>query len=294
MKYPYFIVDVFTGQLLAGNPLAVVLKADNLSDERMQALAREFNLSETAFVRQPRLDYHAGELRIFTPFRELNFAGHPTVGAAVLLGLQQRLSAVRLEENIGLITCVMEKTGPKSGRANFSLPVLPEMVGGAPTEEEIAEVFGIAPAAIGCGALKPARYSAGLDYYLVPVADEGVLADLSIERRGWGAVFPEGSRSVYVFTRTAKGSAHDLAARMFGPRLPMGEDPATGSAAAALIGLLAQNETSDGQFSHSIRQGYEMGRPSQISVRFSREGGKLVRGGIGGEAVVLAEGTIEV
>src|SRR5690554_1391529 len=104
MKLPYYILDVFTRDRLSGNPLAVVLKADELSGARMQALAREFNLSETAFVLAPKGDRHTAALRIFTPSVELPFAGHPTIGAAVLLGLHNRLSAVRLELGIGQVT----------------------------------------------------------------------------------------------------------------------------------------------------------------------------------------------
>src|SRR5690606_31789612 len=109
MKLPYYLLDVFTRDRLNGNPLAVVLKADELSGARMQALAREFNLSETVFVLAPKNERHTAALRIFTPETELPFAGHPTVGASVLLGLQNKVSAVRLELGIGMVTAIMER-----------------------------------------------------------------------------------------------------------------------------------------------------------------------------------------
>jgi trans-2,3-dihydro-3-hydroxyanthranilate isomerase len=106
MKLNYLLLDVFTRERLKGNPLAVVLKADGLLDGEMQAIAREFNLSETVFIQKPHAERNTASVRIFTPTVELPFAGHPTVGAAVVLGLQNKVSAVRLEEQIGLITAL--------------------------------------------------------------------------------------------------------------------------------------------------------------------------------------------
>lgn len=287
----YFLLDVFTDKKLAGNPLAVVVKADQLSDAQMQAIAAEFNLSETVFVRQPRLDYHAASLRIFTPKAELPFAGHPTVGAAVLLGLEQRLAAVRMEEEVGLITCVMEKTGRQKGIAHFSVPQLPERIGDAPAPEKMAGALNLDVADIGCGAFTPGLFSAGVPFYLVPVRDAQVLARIRIERRGWGEVF---SQAVYAFTETPAEPDNDYAARMFAPGMGIAEDPATGSAAAALIGLLAEEARDDGAYDLALRQGHEMGRPSRISLRFSKNNGVLERAGIGGSAVVLAQGELNL
>src|ERR1700749_4821227 len=108
MKLDYLLLDVFTNERLQGNPLAVVCKADGLLDDQMQRIASEFNLSETVFVTKPRVERHSAAVRIFTPQVELPFAGHPTVGAAVVLGLELKSSAVRIEEKIGTITCVIE------------------------------------------------------------------------------------------------------------------------------------------------------------------------------------------
>ena len=294
MKLKYFLVDVFTTEVLAGNPLAIFTKADALSDELMQRIAAEFNFSGTVFVHQPRLDYHAAALRIFTPTTELSFAGHPTVGTAVLLGLQQRLAAVRLEEKVGLVTCVMDKISRRSGSAFFSLPHLPERQGDAPPMEKMAGALGLAPEDFGCRNFAPAQFSAGVPFYLVPVKDAQTLARIKIERRGWTQAFPEGDHSVYAFTETPAEPDNDYAARMFSPTMGMNEAPATGAAAAALIGLLAEHAQGDGSLDLVLRQGREMGRPSQITLRFSRQGGVLERAGIGGSAVLLAEGELDL
>ncbi len=293
MKLNYLLLDVFTSERLKGNPLAVVLNADPLLAAQMQAIAGEFNLSETVFIKRPEAIKHTAAVRIFTPRVELPFAGHPTVGAAVVLGLQGRSSAVRIEEQIGLITCVMEKIDKSTGFARFALPQLPVEAGKAPDKHKIAHTLGVDAEEIGCGVYQPAVYSAGVVYYLVPVRDAAVLKRLRLERRGWDEVYPLGHNSVYVFTETPEERGNQLAARMFSPGMSLGEDPATGSAAAALIGLLAKY-ANDGQTEYQLRQGHEMGRPSLIRVQFRKDGDILTHGGIGGHAVIVGEGALDL
>src|SRR5688572_1024958 len=254
MQLKYLLLDVFTSERLKGNPLAVVINADQLLDSQMQAIAGEFNLSETVFIKRPQAIKHTAAVRIFTPNVELPFAGHPTVGAAVALGIQTRSSAVRLEEQVGLITCIMDKVDKQVGFARFALPQMPNETGKAPDVHNIARTLGIEPEEVGCGLYHPAVYSAGVDYYLVPVRDTGVLRRVKPERRGWGEVYPIGHSAVYVFTETPDEPENQIAARMFSPGMGLGEDPATGSAAAALIGLLAKHGN-PGQTELVVRQG---------------------------------------
>ncbi len=293
MKLNYVLLDVFTTSRLSGNPLAVVLKADGLLDDQMQAIAAEFNLSETVFVQKPQSERHTAAVRIFTPRVELPFAGHPTVGTAVVLGLQGRATAVRLEENVGVLTCVIERIDKETGHARFALPVLPEEAGKAPANAAIAATLGIESADIGCGPYQPALYSAGVPFYLVPVKDAEVLKRIRLERRGWDDAYPAGRGSVYVFTLTPEERGVDFAARMFSPGMGIGEDPATGAAAASLIGLIAKY-SDNGQHEFKLRQGYEMGRPSMIELQVRKADDKLVHGGIGGHAVIIGEGTLNL
>jgi trans-2,3-dihydro-3-hydroxyanthranilate isomerase len=269
--------------------------ADHMRTAQMQAIAREFNLSETVFVSQPAIERHTAALRIFTPRTELPFAGHPTVGAAVLLGLQQRASAVRLEEKVGLITCVMERVSKSVGYARFGLPVLPKRLGDAPPAEIMAVPLGIEPEEVGFGDFVPGIYTAGLPFYLVPVRNTEVLARIKPDRRGWSDIFDKDRNSVYVFTKAEGERGVDYAARMFSPGTPLGEDPATGSAASALLGLLAENDPMvDGKTELVLRQGQEMGRPSRLDLTFTKRDGVLTHAGIGGQAVIVAEGTLMV
>lgn len=293
MKLNYQLLDVFTRRRLAGNPLAVVLKADGLMDDQMQAIAKEFNLSETVFICKPKSERHAAAVRIFTPAVELPFAGHPTVGTAVALALSGRTTALRLEEKVGVITCVVERLEKHLGKARFALPVLPEEVGKVPTKQAIALTLGLEADEIGCGLYQPALFSAGVPFYLVPVRDPDVLRRINLERRGWDEVYPVGRHSVYVFTETPNEVGNDFAARMFSPGMGLGEDPATGSAAAALIGLIARHAAS-GQHEFALRQGHEMGRPSLIELQLRKDGDQLAHGGIGGHAVLIGEGVLDL
>lgn len=293
MKLSYLRLDVFTTEPLRGNPLAVVLKADGLMDDQMQAIAAEFNLSETVFVTKPKSERHHAAVRIFTPTVELPFAGHPTVGAAVVLGLQARSSAIRIEEKIGVITCVIERVDRRTGVARFGLPHLPAEVGVAPDRLRIAAALGIEPEDVATELYAPAVWSAGVVYYLIPVRSPAVLAKVRVERRGWSEVFPLEHNAAYVFCETPQERGNDFAARMFAPGMGMGEDPATGSAAAALIGLLARHAPG-GQTEYAIRQGHEMGRPSRITIQMRKDGDMLTHGGIGGHAVIVGEGTLEI
>lgn len=295
MKLDYRLLDVFTEERLKGNQLAVVLRADGLLDDEMQAIAREFNLSETVFILKPQAERNTAAIRIFTPGTELPFAGHPTVGATVVLGLQNKVTAVRLEQKIGLITALFDKTDKRSGEARFALPILPTLV--APLEDRagMALALGIERDELGCGELQPAVYSAGVEFHLVPVRDAGVLRRLALNFGHWPHVFPHGHNAVYVFTETPDEPGNDLAARMFAPGMGLGEDPGTGAAAAALIGLLAEHSPlSTGQQDYVLRQGHEMGRPCRITIQLRKENDVLTHGGIGGHAVIVGEGVLDL
>ncbi len=293
MKLDYTLLDVFTTERLSGNPLAVVSKADGLHDDQMQRIAAEFNLSETVFIKRPKIERHTAAVRIFTPQVELPFAGHPTVGAAVVLGLETKMSAIRLEEQIGVITCVIEKIDRRTGNARFALPHLPVVAGTPPDKLRAAIALGIEPEDIGYGMHQLSVYSAGVPFYLIPVKAPSVLRRVKPDRRGWAEVFPLGHNSVYVYCETPDERDNDYAARMFSPGMGLGEDPATGAAAAALIGQLA-SDAPGGQTEYRLRQGVEMGRPSLITMQIRKDGDTLTHGGIGGSAVIVGQGSLDL
>jgi trans-2,3-dihydro-3-hydroxyanthranilate isomerase len=293
-------LDVFTETALAGNPLAVVLDAEWLDDARMQAIAAEFNLSETVFVFEPRNAVNTARIRIFTPKRELPFAGHPTVGTAALIAHRRAgdlLAAedlrIVLEEEVGDIVCVARHRKGRALAASFDLPKLPERLGYAPpTDAEIAAGLGLSIEDIGFETHRPALFSAGAPYLFVPVGS------LDAVGRAQPGAMPWATRdgpAAYVYTREVARDGSTYHARMFAGGWGVNEDPATGSAAAAFAGVvLAFDRLSDGQHSLIIEQGFEMGRPSLIALGLEVEGGALSSATIGGSVVIVSSGALDL
>jgi trans-2,3-dihydro-3-hydroxyanthranilate isomerase len=297
MRRRFVTLDVFTNKRFAGNPLAVVLEPAGLDTAAMQNIAREFNLSETVFVFPPEETSQRARIHIFTPVSELPFAGHPTVGTAVLLGLLDGGSQARdftLGLNIGPVPCrVTPATG--KGRAVFQLPRLPEDIGAPADDAAIAAALGIVPADIGFDGLRAARWSAGAPYTMVPVRGLDAIKRCRVEIGHWKAAFGfDAHAAAYMFCRETAETGHHFHTRMFAPLQGVSEDPATGSAAAAFAGYLARHGGyADGEHTVGIEQGYEMGRPSQIELTLTIAGGKLTGASIAGDAVTVMEGTIE-
>jgi trans-2,3-dihydro-3-hydroxyanthranilate isomerase len=291
----FVTLDVFTERRFAGNPLAVVLDAEGLEATAMQSIAREFNHPETVFVLPPADPAHRARLRIFTPARELPFAGHPTIGTAVLLSRIDGGTAAReivVEEGIGPVRCLTEPTGDGRGRARFTLPQLPTPAGAAPDDPALAAALGLAPDEIGFGGFRASRWSAGLPVTFVPIAGLAAIGRCRPDPSKLPATV--GDNPVYVFCDETVEPGHAFHARMFAPRLGVPEDPATGAAAAAFAGVLAaRGGLADGEHAFRIEQGYEMGRPSLIGLTLVLAGGKLVSASVGGNAVIVTQGTIE-
>jgi trans-2,3-dihydro-3-hydroxyanthranilate isomerase len=296
MPHRYQILDVFTDEKLAGNPLAVVHDAADLDGEAMQRIAREFNLSETVFVLPPDNPVHSAKIRIFTQSRELPFAGHPTIGTAVALaasrfaGTGQTDAVIVLEENVGPIRCGVTLGGEVS-HAAFDSPRLPEEVGEAQLPEVIAAATGLAPAEMMFENHRPSRWSAGVPYHFVPVRDRAALEKIGASQAAWNDAF--GADGVYFYSRDPVGHEHHFRARMFVSSFVVTEDPATGSAAAAFAGAVhCFDGLSDGQYVSVIEQGFEMGRPSLIRLEIEVSQGAIGNVRIGGHAVHIAEGTL--
>jgi trans-2,3-dihydro-3-hydroxyanthranilate isomerase len=301
MSRRFYTLDVFSGELLTGNPLAVVLDAQGLDDRRMQAIAKEFNLSETVFVTPPAQEGHRAALRIFTPGRELPFAGHPTVGTAVLLALLDRAGergklAFDLEEKVGLVPCAVEVLGAERGRATFTVPRLPQRTGALPDKTALASGLGLEPADIGFAGHEPGVYSAGVPFGFVPLRSRDAVTRARPQGNAFAAAFAavaEGNPNAYVYCAEPLDRAHAYHARMFAPTFGVAEDPATGSAAAAFAGIvMAFDKPADGDHDFVIEQGDAMGRPSRITLSLDVAAGKLRQVRIGGEAVIMSDGML--
>ncbi len=299
MARRFVTLDVFTATPHAGNPLAVVLDSDGLDTAAMQTITREFNLSETVFVQPPAEAGHRAALRIFTPGRELPFAGHPTVGTAVLLALQDAAAGrgsdvIVIEEQVGAVTCAVGVRGPKTGHAVFTLPRLPQEVEPAAALPLIAGALGLDRREIGFDGHVPTVFSAGVAFSFVPVASLAALERVRLDTMLWSqAIKPSSQPNAFAYCRRTRDAGHDFHARMFAPTLGFTEDPATGAAVAAFAGVVMRFERpGDGEHRFVIEQGYEMGRPSQITLELTVAGGALVSARIGGAAVVISEGVL--
>ena len=299
----YHTLDVFTETRFAGNPLAVVHGADALSGAQMQAVAREFNLSETVFVLRPERPAHSARVRIFTPTVELPFAGHPTVGTAALLAelrqgetTSEQEAIVVLEEAIGTVRVGVRLKPGVAAFAEFDAPKLPEETGGLPAPERLAAALGLIPSEIGFANYKPLAASAGTAFAFVPVATLAAMARARPMQPQFEQIFsgpvPPGA---FLYCRETLHTTSSFHARMFAPAMGMAEDPATGSAAAAFAAVIRKFDTPpDGMHRWVIEQGFEMGRPSLIALSMLVGRGKLEAVRIGGHAVRVSAGTIEV
>ncbi len=299
MRHRFYTLDVFTEAALAGNPLAVVLDAEGLDAKAMQAIAREFNLPETVFVTEPRNPINTARLRIFTPGRELPFAGHPTVGAAILLAhlrapdlLAREDLRIVVEEPVGDVVCVARHRKGQAMAAYFTLPRLPESAGEAPPDQTLAADLGLTLADIGCGVHRPTQYSAGAPFLFVPIASLAAMASVRPDLKLWGE---NGGPAVYLYTNEVANKGSTWHARMFASGWGIREDPATGSAAAAFAGVVMQfDRPGDGGHVLVIEQGLEMGRPSFISLGIEVENAALCSATIGGSAVLVTQGAIDL
>jgi trans-2,3-dihydro-3-hydroxyanthranilate isomerase len=285
----YDVVDVFTDLAYAGNPLAVVRGGTGLSTAQMQAIANEFNLSETTFALPPTAPGADYRLRIFTPASELPFAGHPSVGSAWVLARNGLIGtgAVVQECGAGLLPVQVDADG---ARVTGGQP----RVGGAIDAAAFAAAVGLTSADLD-DALPAGSAAAGVAYAFVPVRPDAVArcevnpAQLRSALAGAGL---SGSPGVHVvsFDR-ARSHAH---ARMFAPEVGVVEDPATGSAAVALAVFLVDRGVlpADGEAAFTVDQGIEMGRPSRMDVSVRSAAGAAVETSVGGRVALVARGEL--
>lgn len=298
MNRRYVITDVFTDRPFAGNPLAVVLDAEGLDTVAMQAIATEFNLSETTFVLPPEDPAHAATVRIFTPAREVPFAGHPTIGTALVLAEHGRgggdgdeLTMV-LEERAGPVPVRLRRQDGRWQHAEFRAPGKPAFAP-APPRALVADAVGLALDDLVTGRGLPEGASHGLPFLVVEVRDRGALARAQLERATWSEHF-RGTVHDHLYLATADAPAgFDFQVRMFAPGAGIEEDPATGSATAAFGAWLGERAgLADGRHRFVLAQGVEMGRPSRLEVTVEREAGALAAVLVGGGAVTVMEGTL--
>lgn len=293
MKRSYVTVDVFTDRKFGGNPLAVVLEAEGLSTAEMQAIAAEFNYAETTFVLPPRNPKHTAEVRIFTPKAEMPFAGHPNVGTAYMLAHLGRVTGDRLifEEKAGLVPLELTR---ENGKVTAARLVAPQQFTLGETVEPalVAEACGLEPKNI---VGTPVVVSTGNKFLFAEVTSRATLKRATGRADVFARHFPmDRTVGIHLFV-AAEEHGVKVQSRMFAPLYGVPEDPATGAANVALIGLLAHlDPAADLSLSKTIGQGYDMGRPSLLQAQAIKTGGKVTTTYIGGACVPMITGSIDL
>ena len=276
----YEVVDVFTDRAFAGNPLAVVLDADELSTEQLQSIAREFNLSETSFPMKSDADGADYKLRIFTPAQELPFAGHPSIGAADVMLRLGRVSAGTVVQSCGAgllpLQVGADAVTLSGGEPSWTEPIEPAglLASVGLTDADLAGV--------------PRRAGCGLDFTFLPVHAEA-LDRVDVDLR---AVAAYGGAGVSVFAWDGETAR----ARVFAAGAGVPEDPATGSAGVALGVFLVVSglAVADGETAYQVVQGVEMGRPSLLRCAVVARDGRPVETRVTGSTVPVARGEIRI
>ncbi|MBG1231384.1 PhzF family phenazine biosynthesis protein [Aestuariivirga litoralis] len=303
MKLEFYTLDVFTAQRFSGNPLAVVLDADGLTTAQMQTITKEFNLSETTFVMKPENPANTAKVRIFFPGGEMPFAGHPTLGTAILLAELKNKpgcslqTEIRLELPAGLTPVKVSRIADRMSGI-FTAPVIPFHVDIAlPSVEDTARALNLDAADIGFGSHQIASLEGGPRFFYVPVKTRAALEKSKVLEPYWSALIKpmQGVVAAYIYTPGGDGPQASYRARMYAPTGGIPEDPATGSATALLAAqLLTAEKLADGKHSWNLEQGYEMGRPSDLRLEADVKDGALTAVRVGGSAIRMMSGEIEL
>src|SRR4051812_2320848 len=297
MRLRYDIVDVFTDRPFAGNQLAVVHGADELSTEQCLAIAQEFNFSETTFPAEEVGDGREYATRIFTPGGEIPFAGHPTLGTASVLRAHGLLTATETTQ-----TCGAGRIGVRFDGDLVELSAVPRDLAGPLDDDLVADLL----AEVGVSAADRAGEAwvagCGLSFVHVPVTDEAVVRAVPagrpitglVERLAASGPVEDLIDAVNLYAVSGAGPEPAIHSRVFVPGQGVQEDPATGSAAAGLgMALVATGVLPDGG-RYAITQGVEMGRPSALAGRVEAAGGRATRCHVAGRVRAVASGEIEV
>ena len=300
-RFRYFTADVFTDTPFGGNQLAVFPDATGIPEHRLQDVAREFNYSETTFV-FPADQPHVRRVRIFTPGTELPFAGHPTIGTAHVLAaagdlaLTGELTRIVLEEKVGPVHVSIRTEDGRPVYCELTAAKLPEEGPPAPSREALARALSLELEDLLDGDWAPRGWTCGVPYLFVPVRDRDAVARSRVNLDAWeralaGTWAPE----IVLFARDGERAGSDFHGRMYAPGFGIAEDPATGSAAAALAGYLARRDTPrDGTLRWRLEQGFEMKRPSILDISADVAHGEITAVRVGGASVIVCEGTMQI
>ena len=291
-RYRFLIADVFSATPFGGNQLAVLPDARGISAEGMQVITREFNFAESTFVLPADDPAAIRRVRIFTPSRELPFAGHPSVGTACAL-VKEGIAGIGdfvIEEGIGPVS-VSVRQGDSGLEATFTVNQAPTLHADTACAAEAAAAISLDEGDI----IRLFAAGLGVDFTFIQLKDRAAVDRAALDHSAWARHFSDkGAGQLYLFAGDLADGGQ-IYSRMFGPSFGIAEDPATGSAAGILAGAGAGLAGAQADsFTIAITQGVAMGRPAQISASARLQAGKVGAIQVGGATTFVAEGEIDV
>ena len=303
MKFKYYIADVFTRQIFNGAQIAVFPNADGLNNKQMQLVARELNLTETVFVFHPVKDSSMRKMRIFSPLVEIDFAGHPIIAAAYVLGscddivLTEAITSLVFEQNVGPIQVNISANQGKPNFVQFGRKVSAIVDRFAPTDEELAAFLSIQQSELDHKKYSPRLVSCGFPYLIVPVWNYESVRKAKFNYSAWSqSIAPQtAAQEILLFAPKTPFVDSDFNARLLGPRIGLHEDPPIGSAMPAFASYLCSFEhTRKGTHTFAVDRGDAHNRRSVLNLEMDHKGLEQLALRVGGEAVMVAEGMMTI
>jgi trans-2,3-dihydro-3-hydroxyanthranilate isomerase len=303
MKYTYYIADVFTNQLFNGAQIAVFPQADGLNADMMAAIARELNLSETVFIFNEAHSENQRRMRIFSPLKEIDFAGHPIIAAAFVLcecgniALNAPLTSLIFEQNVGGIEVNISGKDGKADFVQFSRSASSIIDRFAPSDEELCSLLGLQLSELDHKKYSPRLVSCGFPYLIVPVWSYESVRKARFNYPAWSqsAAPQTAAQEILLFAPKSPNPDADFNARLLGPNISLQDDPPVGSAMPAFCSYLCSFEhTQKGTHTFAVERGEIAGRRSLLQLEMDNKQQENLTVRIGGQAVIFAEGVINL
>ena len=299
MTLNYYIADVFTNQMFAGAQVAVFPNADDLNDQQMALIANEINLPETVFVSNPNGDKATRKMRIFSPLTEIDFAGHPIVATAFVLGesgdieLKEGVTPLTFIQNVGEIEVNVSATDNTVDSVQFTRKVSSVIDRFTPSDIELAEFLSIKPSEIDNKKYASRLVSCGFPYLIVPVWNYDTVRNAKFNFAAWShsSAPQSAAQEILLFSAKTPFKDSNFNARLLGPNIGINDDPAVGSAIPAFASYLCSFDfTQEGTHTFAVDRGDADNRRSVIDIEMDHKVGTTLNLRIGGEAVMVAEG----
>ena len=304
MKYTYYITDVFTNQIFKGAQIAVFPESEGLDEKQMALIARELNLSETVFVfHQESEDIARRRLRIFSPLGEIDFAGHPTIGTSFVLAscgnikLTEKYTPVEFEQNVGTISANITNDNGKPVFMQFTRKVSSIIDRFAPSNEELAKILCIDQAHIDHKQYHARLVSCGVPYLIVPIYYFETVRKAKFNYEAWSqSIAPQtAAQEILLYSAKTPFQDSDFNARLVGPHIGINEDPPVGNVMPAFASYLCSFEhMRKGTYTFAVGRGEDKTRRSVINLEMDHKGEAKLTIRVGGEAVMVVEGSMNV